>query len=48
MGEEVTPENGGYELQEGDDVEWADSGSWGLAVEEEVEEAETDGVALVV
>lgn len=44
----MTPENGGYELEEGDYVERAESGSWGLPVEEEVEEAEANGVALVV
>jgi hypothetical protein len=44
----VAPEDGGDELQEGDDVEGADLGACGLAVEEEVEELQADGVALDV
>lgn len=44
----MSPENGGYELQEGDDVEGSGLGSGGLAVEEEVEEFEAYWVALNV
>lgn len=42
----MPPEDSGDELEEGDDVEGAGLGSWGLAVQEEVEELEPYGVAL--
>ena len=44
----MSPEDGGDELQEGNDVEGADLGARRLAVEEEVEELEANGVALDV
>ena len=42
------PNDGGDELEEGDYVEGTGLGARGLAVEEEVEEFETDRVALSV
>ena len=42
------PEDGGDELEEGDDVEGTGLGARGFAVEEEVEELEANGVALDV
>lgn len=42
----MAPESRGYELEEGDDVEGAELGAGWLAVQEEVEEFEADGVAL--
>lgn len=44
----MAPKDSGDELQEGDDVERADLGARGFAVEEEVEELEADRVALDV
>lgn len=44
----MTPENGGYELEEGDDVKGTGLCAWRFAVEEEIEEFEADGVALDV
>lgn len=44
----MAPEGGGDELEEREDTCWPESGSWWFAVEEEGEEAETDGVALFV
>jgi hypothetical protein len=48
LGEEVPPEDRRDELQEGDDVQRPDLGARRLAVEEEVEELDADGVALDV
>ena len=42
------PKDGGDELEKGDYVEGAGLGTRGLAVEEEVEEFETDRMALSV
>lgn len=44
----MPPEDGGYELEEGDYVEGAGLGSGRFAVEEEVEEFEADRVTLYV
>jgi len=44
----MSPEDGSNELQEGDDVEGPNLGARGLAVEEEVEELQADGMALNV
>lgn len=46
--EEVLPDDVGDELEQGDDVQWTGLCAWGLAVEQEVEELETDGMALSV
>lgn len=45
-GEEVLPDVLLYEVEERDDVAGADLGARGFAIEEEVEELETDGVTL--
>lgn len=46
--EEVFPQCGGGELEEGEDADGAEGGAGGFAVEEEGEEAEAEGVALCV
>lgn len=42
----MPPENGGYELEESDDVEGSGLGSWWFAVEEEIKEFKTYGMTL--
>lgn len=42
----MTPENGGYELEEGDDIKGSGLCTWWLAVEQEIEEFEADGMTL--
>jgi len=44
----VSPEDSSYELEQGDDVKRPGLGSWGLAVEEEVEEFKAYRVALYI
>jgi hypothetical protein len=44
----VSPEDCGDELKEGDDVEGSCLRAWGLAVEEQIEELQTYGMALDV
>lgn len=44
----MPPENGGYECEQGDYVEWAQGGAGGFAVEKEVEKFEAYGVALEI
>ena len=46
--EQVFPEGGGDELEEGEDACGAEGGAGGFAVEEEGEEAQAEGVALFV
>jgi len=44
----MPPEDSSDELEESDDMEGARLGACGLAVQEEIEELETDGMTLDV
>ena len=44
----MTPENGGDELEEGDYVLWPGLRARGFAIEEQVQQAETYGMALCI